>query len=145
MHQPKYHDSNRLMCTRRIPVYVPVRQTNFSSAGKIERPSCTVPAKELANYFRLWLNLPAWNMHDPSGRQCSIAVSSRTGEFLDYEHQLFFRKELMDEFLAKQHLALVWVVWGERQHFPERHDRSHGYRYFRQVYQYIKGRTKRVE
>jgi hypothetical protein len=129
---------------KRIPVYVPVRQTNFPSSGKIERPSCTVPAKELADYFRLWLNLPSWNMHDPSGRQCSIAVSRGAGEFVDYEHHLFFRKELMDEFLAKQHLALVWVVWGERQHFSERRDHSYGYKYFRQVYRYVKGRARCV-
>jgi hypothetical protein len=131
---------------RKIGVYVPIRQNSFSPGGSINRPSCVIPTKEIAEYFRLWLNLPTWDMHDPSGRRCSMTVAD--GAYGDYERHLFFRKELLDDLLSSQHLAMVWVVWGERQHFGERHAMtnapSHGYKYFQQAYRYVHGQPKRV-
>jgi hypothetical protein len=127
---------------RKIPIYVPIRESRFS-----ERPSCTIPGKYVSSHFGLWLDLPTWNMRDRSGRLCSVSTARR--DAADYEHHLFLRKELIDDLLASQKLALVWVVWGERQHFAERQALSgtdaHGYKYFRQIYRYAHGQPKRVE
>ena len=83
-------------------------------------------------------------MYDQSGRLCTITTAE--GEYSEYERHLFFRKDLIDEFLTSQNLALVWVVWGERQHFGERNAStdapSHGYKYFQQVYRYRNGRSE---
>lgn len=132
---------------KRIPVYVPILKNGFSVSGSAGRTGCVVPAKELADLFRLWLNLPSWNMYDSSGKICSIVTAD--GGLGDYEGHLFFRKELIDELLSSQNLALVWVVWGERQHFGERHSMttapSHGYKYFQQVYRYNGGQVERVK
>lgn len=138
---PKFEN---VVVYRRIPVYIPVRQTSFPSNGKIERTSCVVPAKELAELFHLWLNLPTWDMYDESGQQCSIATAQEEGRFFNYERQLFFRREMIDKLFASQKLALVWVVWGERQHRSERRDESWGYKNFHQVYRYVHGQAKRV-
>jgi hypothetical protein len=131
---------------RKIPVYVPIRNNSFTPSGAVQRTSCIVPTKELADLFHLWLDLPSWNLHDQSGRSCSVVATA--GSLGDYEQYLFFRKELVDKLLSSQNLALVWAVWGERQHFGGRHAMtnapSHGYRYFQQVYRYRHGRPERV-
>jgi hypothetical protein len=135
---PKFE---RVNLYKRIAVYAPVRENRFSSSRSMERPSSLVPGKELADLFRLWLNLPTWNTYDQSGRLCSIATGD--GSLSDYEEYLFFRKDLIDELLASQSLGLVWVIWGERQHFGGRHAStkapSDGYKYFQQLYRYVRG------
>jgi hypothetical protein len=141
--RPKFEQVN---VYKKIPVYVPIRRNGLSVSGSAGRTSCTVPAKELAELFRLWLNVPSWNMYDESGKACSIVTAA--GELRDYESLLYFRKGLIDELLSSQNLALVWVVWGERQHFGERHGMttapSAGYKYFRQVYRYSGGLVEKV-
>ena len=132
---------------KRIGVYVPVRRSSFSSNEGIERPSCVVPTKELAKYFRLWLNLPAWDMYNDSGKQCTIVTDG--GGFADHERHFFLRQELVDDLLSSQELALLWVVWGERQHFVSwramTNAPSAGYKYFRQIYRYTRrGQIQRV-
>jgi len=139
---PKFEEVN---VYKRIPVYVPVRRNRFSSPEGIERPSCLVPAKVLTNCFRLWLGLPTWNMYDQSGRLCTIATAEGTEP--GYERYLFIRQDLIDAFLAKQNLALVWVAWGERQHYPLPRPTAQsdyaGYKYFHQVYRYTRSGPKR--
>jgi hypothetical protein len=131
---------------KRIPIYVPVRRSEFSSSGSVERPGCRVPAKVLTDCFGLWLNLPTWNMYDQSGRLCTIATAE--GSTPGYERYLYIKQDLIDAFLAKQKLAIVWVAWGERQHYPVRHSsadtNSPGYKYFHQVYRYSPTGPKRV-
>jgi hypothetical protein len=132
---------------KKIPVYVPVRRNRFSSSGGIERPSGLVPAKVLTDYFRLYLALPTWNMYDQSGRLCTIATAEGTRP--GYERYLFIKQDLIDAFLAKQNLALVWVAWGERQHYPMPHTAAHsgypGYKYFHQAYHYTRRGPKRYK
>jgi hypothetical protein len=131
---------------RKLPVYLPVRKNGFSTTGAIKRGSGNVPTKEIAELFGLWVNLPAWDMCDQSGRICSVLT--KEGSLGDYESHLYLRQELVDRMLSSQALSLVWVAWGERQHFSSRHDMttapSHGYRYFQQVYLYRGGRAERV-
>jgi hypothetical protein len=141
--RPEYEDVNEYI---RIPLYSPVRWNSFSSTSAIERPSCLVPPKEIAERLQLWLDLPTWDTRDPSHRLCSI--TSGRGAYWDYEGHLFFRKELLDPLLRSDKLALVWVVSGERQHFSERHSMtnapSHGYKHFQQIYSYIRGKPRRI-
>ena len=140
---PRFEEVN---VYKRIPVYVPVRRNRFSSSAGIERPSCLVPAKVLTDFLGLWLGLPAWNMYDQSGRLCTIATAEGTAP--GYEQYLFIKQDLIDAFLAKQNLAIVWIAWGERQHYPLRQAsadvNSPGYKYFHQVYRYTHTGTKRV-
>jgi hypothetical protein len=129
----------------RIPVYVPVRRNRFPSHAGTERPSCLVPAKVLTSCFRLWLALPTWNMFDQSGRLCTIATAE--GSEPSHERYLFVKRDLIDTFLAKQNLALVWVAWGERQHYPLPQTPTGsdylGYKYFHRVYRHTRSGPKR--
>ena len=100
-----------------IPVYSPVRRNSFSTDATLERASCVVPAKEFVQEFKLWLDLPTWNMRDESGALSSSAFD--TGGLVDAESYLFLRQELIDRLLSSQKLSLVWIVWGERQHYSE--------------------------
>ena len=144
---PKRPEFELVNIYKKIPVYVPIRKNSFSVNGSAGRTSCIVPAKELADLFGLWLKLPSWNMYDRSGRICSVVTAE--GGLADYESHLFFRQELIDELLSSQNLALVWVVWGERQHLGERHATTTaphaGYKYFQQVYRYNSGQVSRVK
>ena len=128
---PKFEEIDKI---RKIVAYVPVRESRFSSGAGIERPNVVVPAKELSQYFALWPKLPKWDMYDWAGNQCTIATAE--GGSFDYESHIFLKKELVDRLLSSQKLALVWVAWGERQHFSSSHAPSHGYQYFQQVYRY---------
>jgi len=130
----------------RFPIYLPLRENQFSSEGNLKRSSGEVPGKYLASHFRLWLDLPNWDMRNEQGKLCSVATSS--GEYPDYEHHMFLRQELVDELLQTQKLGLLWDIWGERQHYPERNFASgvplQRYEFFRQMYQYSAGRAERV-
>jgi hypothetical protein len=141
--RPEFEEVN---VSRKVPVYIPVRKNGFSTTGAISRGSGNVPTKEFAELFRLWVNLPAWDMCDQNGRICSILTEE--GGLGDFESHLYLRQELIDQLLSSQALSLVWVAWGERQHFSSRHAMttapSHGYRYFQQVYLYRGGRAEWV-
>jgi hypothetical protein len=144
---PKVPKFERVPVYKRIAVYVPSQKNNSPSGAGIERPGCVVLSKELANHFKLSLDLPGWDMIDDSGQRCSIVAD--VGEYWDYERLLFIREDLIDSLLKSQNLGLVWVVWGERQHFSTRlaneNKRSAGYKYFQQLYRYVgKGRVTRV-
>jgi hypothetical protein len=142
---PKQYFENVNILTR-IPIYLPVRESRFSSEGNLERPSGEVPGKYLAEHFGLWLDLPHWDMRNQGGQLCSITTAE--GNSYDREHHLFLKKGLIDDLLASQRLALLWDIWGERQHYAERHSMSnspsHGYEFFRQVYRYQRGNLKRL-
>lgn len=129
---------------RSIPVYAPVRRNSFSSAA-IERPSAVVPSKELVSEFKLWIDLPSWNMRDENGQISSVYLDA--GSLGDSEHHTFLEQQLIDRLLSSQALSLAWVVWGERQHYSEdrsKMENSPGYRNFRQVFRYERGRAVRV-
>lgn len=131
---------------KRIPVYIPVRGSSFSTHGPIERPTIHVPGKYIAQHFGLWLDLPTGVMRGASGNPCSISTAA--GKFSDYERYLFIKKELIDQLLTSQQLTLFWFVRGERQHWGERHFRStatsHGYKDYHQLYQYVQGKPLRA-
>jgi hypothetical protein len=105
----------------------------------MKRPNSEVPAKWLIDFCDLRIDLPSWHMVDQEGRICSI--STTIGEYTDHEHHLFFRKELIEGVLDSQRLSLVWVAWGERQHFSRRTFASGqgGYKYFQQIFKYADG------
>ena len=73
------------------------------------------------------------------GQLCTIVTAE--GSFPDCERHLFLRKELIDDLSASQHLALVWVAWG--QWHAMTNARSYGYQYFQQVCRYAHSQTKR--
>lgn len=75
-------------------------------------------------------------MYDGTGRQCSTYCAA--GEYFDSEDYLFLRKDLIDNFLGRQALSLVWVVMGERQHFTGWRSPSSdpNYRQFYRAYLY---------
>ncbi|HEY2168392.1 MAG TPA: hypothetical protein VGJ30_02115, partial [Candidatus Angelobacter sp.] len=143
-HPKQYFEKGNVL--RRIPIYLPVRESRFSSEGNLERPSGEVPGKHLAKQFGLWLDLPNWDMGNQDGELSSITTSE--GNYDDYEHHLFLKKGLVDALLASQRLSLLWDIWGERQHYAERHSMSstpsQGYEFFRQIYRYTRGRPKRL-
>jgi hypothetical protein len=144
---PKRPEFEEVDVFRKVPVYLPVRKNGFSTTGAIKRGGGNVPTKEIAELFGLWVNLPAWDMCDQTGRICSILTEE--GSLGDYESHLYLRQELVDRILSSQALSLVWVAWGERQHFSSRYGmmtaRSLGYQYFQQVYRYRDGRVQRVK
>jgi hypothetical protein len=128
-----------------IPVYAPVHRNCLTSAAGIDRPSAVVPSKEFVNEFKLWVDLPSWNMRNENGLLPSVYLDA--GNTGNSEHHLFLRQELIERLLSSQELSVVWIVWGERQHYSEDRSKlkkSPGYQYFRQVFRYRNGSAIRV-
>jgi len=122
-----------------IPVFIPVRTISLTNEAEEEHVSGSVPARELMELFDLRVDLPSWRTVDQAGVVHSI--STTVGSYGDSEHYLFYRKDKLDEFLREQKCSLIWVVWGERQHYSERHtlpSKHHGYKYFQSYFLYQK-------
>lgn len=127
-----------------VPVYIPARMNNFATNPGSEHQAGAVPAKEWMEFFGLRLDLPSWNSRDDNDKLHSI--TTYRGDFPNGEHYLYFLKKSADDLLEAKNLALAWVIWGERQHYSERHSsgskQSHGYKYFQRAYVYRNGRIK---
>lgn len=136
--------------TRKHNVFIPVRENNWESYHSELNPAqgAIVPARELAEALGLWIKLPTWDMYDGEGRRATI--TSDWGEIGRDRQQVFYlRQDLLDTFLRRKKLALVWILGGEREIWlldeEERHRllaevRPH-YKYFRQGYSYKNGKV----
>ncbi len=114
-----------------VPVLIPVRTISLATEAQDEHVSGLMPARELMQFSGSRVDLPYWKTMDQRGVVHSI--STEIGAHLNNEHYLFHRKEELDKFLRKQRSTLVWVIWGERQHYSERRtmtSKHHGYKYF---------------
>ncbi len=74
-----------------------------------------VLAKQVAEAICLHSQPQTFDLFSADGSRASIAwQSGDTGR--NSERFLYLRRDLLEQFLAKQNYKLVWVTWGERQH-----------------------------
>jgi hypothetical protein len=117
----------------------PVQTSAFSGQTPFERPTGTVPSKQLCEYLGLWLRSPSWDMHDALGKRASI--TSGFGGIGNDETTVYLRQDLLESYLAEKSLTLVWIIWGERQRLTGSGS-SGGYKQYKQLYSWAGGTVK---
>jgi hypothetical protein len=133
---------------KKLPVLLPVRENNWESYHSGANPGqhAIIPAREISETFGLSIRLPQWDMHDFKGETASISVKWgdlwRTGHNLCYLH-----KNILDQFLKKKQMRLIWAFWGEREirmgsEIPEcrKKEIKHTHKRFQRIYSYHNGR-----
>lgn len=107
--------------TATYSVLVPARffswESHHSSVNQAD--GAMVPAKEMSLFFDLCSRPQTFNMYQKNGALAS--VSTQWGEPFSRNRQylLYLRQDLLDVYLEKNDLALVWILWGERRFGPE--------------------------
>lgn len=107
---------------RTFKIFLPVRLNSWSDFHSAVNPHrCVrVLAKELAEFFDLCSQPQNFDLYEKNGKRASFTI--RWGDPWHTEHHLIYlRQDLLDLYLSKNNLWLVWAVWGERQ-FKSRHN-----------------------
>ena len=125
-------------------ILLPVRYNMWESYHSGVNPGqySLVLAREVAEDLGLWIKLPSWDMYDSDGRRASISTGweepSRTNQTL-----LYLRKDLLDKFLKRRRISLVWGIWGERETLTRENNslrqskaKSVRYKVYQQIWQY---------
>jgi hypothetical protein len=103
------------------PVFVPARFYSWEShhSSVNQAGGAMVPAKELSLFFDLCSQPQTFNMYQKNGALASI--NAQWGEHFSKNRQyvLYLRQDLLDLYLEKNGLELVWVLWGERRFGPK--------------------------
>jgi hypothetical protein len=74
-----------------------------------------VPAKEIAEALGLCSQPQTFDLYERNGRKASVTV-----QVSDTDQQLvFLRQDLLEMYLKRKDLSLLWACWGERQHRTE--------------------------
>lgn len=100
-------------------VLIPVTENNWEAYHSGVNPGqhATVPAKEIALSLNLNIGLPTWDLYDSNWKRASI--TTRWGEAWKTNHGFcYLRDDLLERYLKKNKMKLVWMIWGEREaHF----------------------------
>jgi phosphoribosylcarboxyaminoimidazole (NCAIR) mutase len=93
---------------------VPLAQrSEFGERSALERAPGLVPSKQIAEFARMWVGLPTWNMIDDRGKTASFAFS--VPGIQDSGSSLLVRGDIVDAYMKKTKSRLIWIVSGERQ------------------------------
>jgi len=96
--------------------FIPIRRNHWDgrhSSVTLSR-SVLVLAKEIAEFLYLCAHSQTFDLYETNGKRASITI--RWGEHWHTEHDLIFlRQDLLDQYLQKNNLCLLWAVRGERQ------------------------------
>lgn len=103
------------------PTLVPARFFSWEShhSSVNQAGGAIVPAKEIASFFELCCQPQTFNLYLKDGTLSS--VSTQWGESFSRNRQylLYLRQDLLETYLEKNDLELIWVLWGERRFGPE--------------------------
>ncbi len=94
---------------------VPATQFGWESGRSIVNPGphAYIPSKEICANLRLTSRPQTFNMYDQNGNIASLSLLY--GDTWHNGSRMFYlKKSLLDKFLKKKKLELVWVVSGER-------------------------------
>jgi hypothetical protein len=114
--ETKTWSKSKEVISKTLPVLLPVRESNWESYHSGVNPGqhTIVPAREIAEAFGLLLRPPIWDMYEPDGELASITI--KWGNLWTTGHRLcFLRGDIMDQFLKRNRLELIWAFWGARE------------------------------
>lgn len=122
---PKYH-SIPCDCTT-VSVS---KSINDESEGSVRTLS-----PRLIKEFELCGQSQCFDLIDKDGMLATLIKGNQKNTYKNYEEFLYLRKDLLDEYLRKNDLALIYVNWGERQIKSD--DRNIQYNVFHDVALYM--------
>ena len=94
--------------------------SNVNDAG-----SALTLAKEIACDMALIPQPQTFDLYTKQGQRATIGVADRRGGFTRSQDAMFIRADLLEAYLEKRQLSLIWAFWGERQ--PSLNKQSHAY------------------
>jgi hypothetical protein len=97
--------------------FVPVLNYSWDSRHSSLNPaqSAYVLSKDIAESLKLIPQPQTFNLKDNSGQIASFTI--KWGEKLLNSHQLIYlRKDLLDKYLEKNSLSLLWAIYGEQEY-----------------------------
>ncbi len=100
-------------------VEVPVQSYSSSWEGTTSpNISACIPSKHLIDTFGLTSRPQTFDFYDPHNRKASLTCSwsDPTQKSQDL---IYFRNDLLQQYLKNKQYELIWVVWGERRNRPE--------------------------
>lgn len=140
----KFFRTETVQKTKEYEIQLPVATLNMSESASAANPGghAYVLSKELCESLNLTARPQTFDFYDETNRRASITL--RWGEDWHSFHKLIYlRKDLLDRFLRKERLDLIWGIWGERryksknnyglQEFTKGHQ---GYKVFQEVLSY---------
>ncbi|WP_445175019.1 hypothetical protein [Microcoleus sp.] len=83
----------------------------------------TTLAKEIASDLELIGQPQTYDMVTSKGVKATYNLSDCSDDFNNSQSLFYIREELLRDFLEKNELALIWVIWGERQYSLDRFNR----------------------
>jgi hypothetical protein len=96
-------------------VTIPVFEGSWNAKLSAANPewSVTVPSLHLFDAMCLQARPQSFDFVDEQGRLASLSFS-HDQDSKNSQHFCFVRKDLLDQYLARMQLRLLWVIWGER-------------------------------
>jgi hypothetical protein len=97
-------------------------QTTASDAGQ-----ATTLAKEIASDLELIGQPQTFDLFAKDGVKATFNISDQSNDSDNHQSMFFIREDLLKAYLKKNDFALIWAIWGEREHSSDHiHKLSHG-------------------
>lgn len=133
-----------------IPVLLPVRENTWENYHSGINPGqhARVPAREISEMFGLAICSSNWHFYDRQGNLAAISIDWGD-QFENGQNLCLLRQDLLNEFLKRRKMSLMWSFWGGRelrvrgeeyQDAVKRLGVKHPWKKFWRVYLYDKGK-----
>ena len=86
-------------------------QTAASDAGH-----ATTLAKEVVSDMELVGQPQTFDLFTKDGVKATTNVSDQSNDYNNHQKMFFIKENLLNSYLEKNDLALIWAVWGEREY-----------------------------
>lgn len=105
-------------------------QTEASDAGH-----AITLAKEISSDLELIGQPQSFDLFTKGGLKATFNISDQSNDFNNHQSIFYIKEDLLKTYIKKNDLALIWVIWGEREysttqieklfHGPDRPEQSH--------------------
>lgn len=92
---------------------VMVPTMNYCASFDCSIGSCNTLSKEIIFSEHLYFVPQAFNLEDSNGNLAFYNVSGLLND-TDSQHYSYLRRDLLDSFLHKNGLSMLWLIWGEK-------------------------------
>lgn len=93
-------------------------QTVASDAGR----SVTL-AKEIAIDLKLIGQPQTLDLFTTDGLQATFNISDQSDDYNNHQSMFYIKEDLLNTYLKKKELSLIWAMWGEREYSSDQYDK----------------------
>ena len=102
-----------------IDFKVLVPTMNYCASFDCSQSSCNTLSKEIIFSEHLYFIPQTFNLEDSNGNLAFYNVRCLLND-TDSQHYSYLRRDLLDSFLRKNGLSMLWLVWGEKDYSSNR-------------------------